>query len=1002
MKQLFLWSLFFLWCCPLSFSQLSGQIVDAESGEVLIAATVQNLSNNGGAITDENGQYQLEGNVGDSLQISYIGYRTKIVSAENDMVIELSTDEQALDEVVVIGYGEAQSRDLTSSITTVSGEEVSETPSGQAMQSMQGKVAGLQVVSAGNPGDQPTVRLRGLGSYGSNDAGPLYVVDGMFFDNIDFINNSDIESISVLKDASAAAIYGVRAANGVVIIETKSGDLEQPTEVTVNSYYGVQQATDVLKMANAEQYVQMVSELDPQTSPDYQYVLNAMQQYGRSRLNPNVPAVNTDWYDEIMRTAPIQDHNISITGGGSKAGYSLGGSFFDQDGILDMENSYQRYNFRAKVDFQAYDWLKVGGNAIMSNAEKFGQESSAWTRAYYSVPTIGVFDNGANGSFPDNYSSAQNFGYRGGQNPFHVMDYIQNKLKIKKSLTNFYVEIDILPETLTFKSQYNQNVSSLDNRRIEFPYFYSDNAQRDDPAIRRRWNNFDNKIWDNTLTYKTSFAKNDLTILAGNSIRNEQFTELRAAAENIPINEERSWYIDRAGEGDIIEDGVTDNGGKQLGESYFSRVSYKYDNKYIIYGTFRADGSSKYQEKWGYFPSVGAAWVASDEEFFSSKHIDFLKIRGGWGQLGNDRIPGSVGQTTLNPATTVFDNARYSGYNPAIAYDSLVWEVVEERNIGVTFDAFDNQLSGDIDYFIRDTKNARIPVPVPFVGETVNRPVGEIRNQGFEFSGNWFDNINDKLSYSVGGNFSTLKNEVLSLSGQEYLNAGSAEFRQRSYVGEPLFAFFGLQTNGIYQNQSEIDNDPVAVENNLEPGDYRFVDQDGDGDIDGDDRTILGSFLPDFTYGFNLNVSYENFAINSNFYGQAGNQILNRKRGQYIFTNDTNIDAELATNLWRGEGTSNKYPSADGLRKGWNQQMSTYYIEDGDFFRIQNVNLSYTIENNQWFNGSFPSVTLKATADRPFTFFNYNGFNPEVSNGVDSQTYPIPAVYTLGATINFK
>ena len=988
------------------FAQLEGEVVEDATGDPLIAATVRNTSNGAGAITMEDGSFSIEGEVGDSLQVNYVGFDSQtIIASSLFTTIRLGADDQVIDEVVIIGYGEAQSKDLTSAITTVQGEDIQQTPSGNPMQAMQGKVAGLQVVSAGAPGDSPTVRLRGYGSYASSGGQPangtnepLYVVDGMFFNNIDFIDNSDIKSVTVLKDASASAIYGVRAANGVVIIETRSGSFDQPTEISVDSYYGTQVATNVLKMANAEQYVQMASELNPATSPDYQFVLNAMQRYGRSRVNPNLPDVNTDWYDEIIRPAPMQNHNLNISGGSAKAAYSLGGSYFQQDGILDMPNEYERYNIRARIDFQAYDWLKVGANGIFSNAQQFEHEGSAWRTAYYAVPILPVNDFQTAGAFPDNYASAENIGYRGGQNPFLLMDYNNNLEKLKKNLVNVYGEIDLIPEKLKFRSQYNQNTTSLDLRRVDFPYFYSNGAQRNTSALERVWTNIDNKILDNTLTFDTTFDQHDLTLLAGHSYRNEQLTGLNARGQDIPINQENSWYLDNAAE--IDELSVGDAGGKQIGISYFGRASYKFDNKYILYGTMRADGSSKYQEKWGYFPSVGAAWVVSEEDFFDVNGIDFLKLRGGWGQLGNDNVAASVGETTLAFNDTVFDNQIYSGYNPSIGFDSLVWELVEEINVGLTLDAFNNRLTTDVDYYIRDTENAAIPIPVPFVGSTVRKPVGVIRNEGLDLAMGWSDQINNDWSYNISGNFGTLKNEMLEIFDQPYIDH-PGDFGGRTQVGQPVFSYFGLQTNGIYQNQAEIDNDPIAVENGLVPGDYRFVDANNDGLLNGDDRVFLGSFLPDITYGFNLGSSFHGLSVNASFLGQSGNQILNRKRGEYIYTNDTNLDADLANNLWRGEGTSNSYPSADGLRRGWNQQLSDYYIEEGDFFRIQNVNLAYKLDTKSWISDKFPAVTLKATAERPYTSFSYNGFNPEVANGYDNQTYPIPAVYTFGINAKF-
>lgn len=980
----------------------TGQIVAEDSGEPLIGVNILILRTGTGTQTDFDGQFELAAQPGDSIQVSYIGYETIAyqLGTETELQFTMTSANQMLEEVIVVGYGTQRQRDLTSAIATVNAEEIMQTPTAQAMQSLQGKVAGMQIVSSGAPGSAPKVRVRGIGSYpGSDNEAPLYVVDGMFFDNIDFLNTADIATISVLKDASAAAIYGVRAANGVVLIETKSGSLDQPAQITYNGYYGMQVANDVLKMANSEQFVQIISELDPERFPDYQFVLNAMQRYGRSRINPNIPDVNTDWYDEIMRPAQIQNHSINITGGGNSATYALGANYFGQDGILDMKNEFQRFNLRSKVDYQALDWLKLGGNMILSNGTKYSPENTAWFRAYFAVPILPVFDEQIEGAFPDPYASAQYLGYRSGQNPFTAMEYNNNKEKIRKILANFYVELDLIPDRLTFKTSYNHNFSALDLRNVDLPFFSSPGFQNPDAGISRTWSSFSNQIWDNLLTYNNQFGQHGLTVMGGTSYRDEAFSQLRASARDFPTDREEAWYLDQAET--IVVDAVGDNGSHQYGLSYFGRVSYNFQHKYLLYGTFRADGSSKYQQKWGYFPTVGLGWVVSEENFFDIPGIDYLKLRGSWGELGNDKIQASDGARTTQVVNTVFDNQMVPGTQTSNIFSSLRWEVVEELNFGLTGYLFDNRLTLDADYYTRDTKNAAIRVNIPLIGGSVLRNVGVIRNSGLELALDWSDQIRDGWNYSIGGNIATLKNEVIDLFGQPYIDGGTAEFRQRSIIGQPLLAFYGREVVGVYQNESEINSDPIAQENNLEPGDFKFKDQNNDGVIDDADRVVLGSYIPTLMYGFNLGMSIHNFSITANFFGQSGNSILNRKRGEYIFTNDTNLDADLAINRWHGEGTSNKYPSANGLRKGWNQALSDYYIEDGSFFRIQNVTLGYTIPGSEWLGGNFPETTLTLTADRPLTVFSYNGFNPEVEDGIDRQTYPIPSVYTLGLNVRF-
>lgn len=991
-----------------------GTVSDRSTNESLPGATVLVKGSSKGVSTDVDGKFSLSLAADElTLQVSFIGYETMEVSvgAENVLNIQLVPSKTSLQEVVVVGYGSTKVKDLTSSITTVKSNELIKTPASQPLQALQGKVAGLQLVTNGGPGDSPTVRIRGIGSFpGRDNEAPLYVVDGMFFDNIDFLNPTDIASISVMKDASAAAIYGVRAANGVVLIETKSGAYNQKTEITYNGYTGYQVAQNVVKMANSQQFTRMAMESG--STADQEYILNAMQRYGRSRIDPNIPDVNTDWYNEILRPASISNHSLDFAGGTEKARYSLGANYFFQNGIMDMKNYYERLNLRSKLDMKATNWLTIGGNLIVSNANKYNDQAGAWNDAYFAVPILPVYDERNTAADPVNYANAQDLGYRSGQNPFPTMDFNIDRMKIKKMLTNFYMEFHLIPKTLTFKTTYNYNFTSIDQRVVNLPWFIGNSFQNPDATITRYFTNINNNIWDNILTYNQEFKKHNVTVMAGTSFKDEGYQYLTAQGKNFPTDMEQSWYIEQAL--NIPADQVHDNGLRQYAMSYFGRIAYNFDEKYLIYGTYRADGSNKYQQKWGYFPTIGLGWVISQENFMKGiKALDYLKLRASWGQLGNDRIQASDGAFTTNVYNTTMGGVVYSGTVVSSTYSELKWEMTEETNVGFTAKVFGNKLSIDFDYYNRDTKNAAIPVNIPSIGGSVLKPVGTIRNSGIELALDWSNRINEDFSYSVGANFATLKNEAKDLYGQQYIDGGTAEFRQRTYVGEPLMAFYGREVAGVYQSQAEIDADPVAVENGLVPGDFKYVDQNNDGMIDDDDRVILGSYFPNFTYGANLSVFFKGFDVTASLYGQSGNKVLNRKRGEIIWTADGNMDADLATNVWRwedgnnngivdaGEGSGNTYPSSSGLRRGWNQKMSDYFVEDGSFFRIQNLQIGYTLKSKTWLNGQFPETRISFTAERPYTHFKYNGFTPEVANGWDSQTYPVAAIYTIGLNIKF-
>lgn len=981
---------------------VTGTVTDSETNESLPGASVVVKGTTKGVSTDIDGKFSLSIAPADKvLLVTYIGYDSKEVEigAQNMLSITLKPKRTNLEEIVVVGYGTAKVKDLTSQITTVKGDELSKTPASQPMQALQGKVAGMQVINSGSPGSSSTIRIRGVGVFPNVSAeNPLYIVDGMFYDNIDFLNPSDIKSISVLKDASALAIYGVKAASGVVLIETNSGNYEQKTELTYDGYAGYQIAQNVVKMANAEQFSTMA--IESGSAADAQFILNAMQRYGRSRINPNVPDVNTDWYNEILRPAFITNQNFSLNGGTSVARYSIGTNYFKQEGLMDMLNQYERFNLRSKIDIQANKWLTVGANFILSNATKYQEQAGAWNLAYFAVPILPVYDDQNTAATPTAYANAQDLGYRAGQNPFPTMDFNEDKLKINKMLTAFYAEISILPKTLIFKTTYNNSLSYIDQRVINLPYFIGNSFQNADAKIQRVKSAYTDHMWDNILTYTKQFEKHNLTVMAGTSYRDEGFQMLQAQGVDFPTDLEQSWYI--AQSTTKPEAGVNDDGFRQYGMSYFGRLSYNYNNKYILYGTMRADGSSKYQKKYGYFPTVGAAWVLSEEKFLKDvKFIDFLKLRASWGQLGNNFVQASAGKLTSAVWTTTLGGVVYSGTVAGSTLSILKWELVEETNLGITATFLKQRLSLDADYFIKNTKNAALPVAIPGTRDIILKNAGEIKNSGIEVVLNWKDKLSKDLDYVVGANITKLDNEVTNLYGQLYLDGGMAEFRQRNMVGQSLNAFYGYEVEGVYQTQTEIDHDPVAVLNELEPGDFKYKDLNDDGKINDDDRTFIGSIFPSIIYGANVGIVYKNFDVSANFYGQYGNSVLNRKRGEVIWTADQNMDADLAVNRWHGEGTTNEYPSSKALRKGWNQKMSTFYVEDGSFFRIQNVQIGYKIKGKKLFGIDFPETKIIFTADRPYTAFSYNGFTPEIANGIDSQTYPLPSTYSVGLNIKF-
>lgn len=996
---------------------ITGTVKDSQSLVGLPGVTISKPDGTGSQ-TDAAGRFSMSVSTTDSLTFSFIGYapQTVLVGAQESLDIFLIGEDQALEEVVVIGYGTQSQRNLTSSIATVKSEDIVKTPNANPLQALQGRVAGVQIVSSGAPGASPTVRLRGIGSF-EGGAAPLYVVDGMFFDNIDFLNPNDIATINVLKDASAAAIYGVRAGNGVVLIETKSGAYNQEAEIVYDGYYGIQNPQNVLKMANTQQFVQYINETG--SSSDIAFIENAMQRYGRSRIDPNLPNVNTDWYNKIMGPAPIQNHSLSFTGGGEKTRYSIGGSYFKQDGLLEEQrNEFRRLSFRTKIDSRVRDWLNVGGNFNVSTARQYNGENTAWFRSYFAVPILPVYDERNAMADPYKLANAQQLGYRGVQNPFYPLMYVDNRNHVAKMLGNFHLEATIIENKLKFRTQYNYSLGFVNARRVDLEHH--DGVTAHQSAIRRQNTSDYDQVWDNYLTYNDQFGKHNLTAVLGQSWRNE-YSELlyaRGTAINPAPSRaaEQYWYLTNATEFD--DDDIGDAGESTINAnlqflSFFGRLSYNYDGKYLLYGTLRRDGNNKFQKRWGNFATIGAGWVVSQEDFFDVSGVDFLKLRASWGQLGNDAIAPATGLPVLEENNGAINDTRIVGRRLNPTFDLITqWETTVETNIGLDARFLDNRLSLGADYFIRDTRDLAVRITPPVFRAEERRSVGQIRNKGFEMSLNWNDDIHEDFSYTIGGNFATLNNEVLGLGGPSYINAGSAEFRQRSIIGQPYQAFYGYDVVGVFQkgsytNPASIDDLVQASgytrefiqERQLREGDLIFRDVNGDGIINDEDQLVLGSYLPSFTWGGNIGFRYKKFDFQALFQGQHGYHILNRKRGEMIFTNDTNIDANLATNLWRGEGTSNAYPSASGLRRAWNQNMSSYFIENGSYFRLQNVRLSYSFLGKEINGKKWPETRVTLTAERPLTVFKYNGFNPEVSSGVDREVYPIPAIYTLGVMI---
>jgi len=978
---------------------VTGTVVDT-ANEPLPGVSIKVLNTTNGTITDYDGVYSLTNVDPDAvLQVSYIGYSTRDVKVEGREKIDITLDEDIakLDEVVVIGYGTAQAKDLTAPIVVIKGDELSNIPTTSPMAAIQGKVPGVTILNSGTPGAGPKVRIRGTGSFGSSE--PLYVVDGMFYDNINFLNNDDIEDMSILKDASAAAIYGVKAANGVVIITTKKGRHNQPAHISYNGYVGVQTVTKRLKMANSHEYATMLQEANPTA---YNPVIqNAINNFGGDFSKLQFGA-DTDWYDELLRDAMMTNHSINISGGSERATYSAGMSYLYQDGIMNTDNNYERLNFRAQLDYDATDWLKIGFSGVFSQSDQQLPNTNAWQVAFNAPSIFPVYDDRRGDDVtPIKYASPEQIGITNNiYNPVATANYYNSLNKTNQYLANFYAQFNIIPEKLNLRTSYGKDYSTIKGRVFNEPYFVGLNQQQTDSRLTKTVTTYDNWSWDNVLTYKDKFGQHGVGAMAGYSMRQDSFSLLNGSVSGVPTGKEEYWYIVN---GDAETAKSSDDGTRYRSQSIFTRLNYDYAGKYMLMFTFRADGTSKYQEKWGYFPSVGAAWVATSEDFMKNQNVfDYLKVRASWGKLGNDNVAASDGfPSVVNglSASGVFGQNTYPGFKNTSYFSWLKWEVVTETNVGVNFTTLNNRLDVDIDWYYRQTDNAVISPLLPFENMTLAGNYGTIENMGADIQATWSDRFGD-FKYYVTANGSFLRNRVKDLAGKQMIVGGQTA----NIVGEKMNSFYGYKVIGVYQNDAQIAADPIAVANGLKPGDLIYEDVNNDGQLNGDDRQALGSYIPDFTYGISLGFSYKNFDFSLSTLGTAGAKLYNRKRALHFQSAYYNFDQDQFKDRWHGEGTSNTDPSAAALMNSYTtQNTNSYFVESANYFRIQNIAIGYTFKNIKMGSYKLPSLRMSLNADRPLSFFKAHSFTPELSDpqGWDTEVYPLASTFTFGLQIDF-
>ena len=996
-------SLFLLVCLVLSGTTVFAQektvtgVVTDSFNEPLIGASIVVQGTTNGVITDLDGKYSIKVTPGATLQFSYVGMEKQSVKVGNQSVInvQLKDDSQMLAETVVIGYGSAKKRDLTGSITNIKGDEIANKPVANPLSALQGKVAGVQVINSGRAGEDPEIRVRGTNSI--NGYKPLYVVDGLFNDNINFLNPQDIEAMEILKDPSSLAIFGVRGANGVIIITTKKAKVGQ-TRVNINGSFGFKSVPNQIEMVDAAGFKELYNEqLRNEGNPEFDF----------TGWNGN-----TNWQDEIFQTGFITNNNVSITGASEKHSFYLGAGYAYEQGNIKNEK-YSKITLSVSNEYKLTDNFRVGFQ--FNGARILPADTKTVTTAVRATPVATVFNDqyGLYTTLPEFQKAQMN-------NPMVDVDLKANTTRAEnyRGSGNVYAEWDFLKH-FQFKAMFSMDYASNNSRKFT-PIIQVYDASAEGSIVTLG----DGKTGvsqakqtemktqsDYLLTYTNTWGDHSLTATAGFTTYYNKLENLGAARAQgvglvIPDNPDK-WYVS------IGDAGTSTNESTQWERatvSMLGRILYNYKGRYLFNGSFRRDGSSAFSytgNQWQNFYSVGAGWLISEEEFMKDiTWLDMLKLKGSWGTLGNQNLDKAYPAEPLlsNAYSAVFGtpSAIYPGYQLSyLPNATLRWEKVEAWEVGAEANFFRNRLHLEGVYYKKTTKDLLAEVPgisgtVPGIGN-----LGSIENKGIELAINWRDQIGD-WNYSIGGNLTTIKNKVLSLVQEGYSIISGDKSQSYTMAGFPIGYFYGYKVEGVYQNQAEIDNSPKNTLATVTPGDLKFVDVDGNGEITPADRTMIGDPTPDVTYGINFNVGYKNWELGVDMMGQAGNEIY-RTWDNYNWSQFNFMKQRL--NRWHGEGTSNSQPLLN-MKHTINNLNSEYYIEDGSFFRIRNVQLAYNFDKTLLSRIGVQALKLYANIQNLKTWKHNTGYTPELGGtaiafGVDNGSYPMPVVYTFGFNLTF-
>lgn len=982
--------------------RVTGRVLN-EAGEPISAASVQVKGSTAGTVTDGNGNFAITVPENAVLIISAIGYNTieVAVGGQQQLTIRMTQVSMKMDEVVVIGYGVAAKRDLTGSIVKIAGKDVADKPNVNPITSLQGRVAGLYIVNNGTPGAAPDIRLRGTASFGQ--VRPLFIIDGIFNDNIDFLNPNDIESIEVLKDPSSLAIFGIRGATGAIVITTKKAKAGQ-ININLSSSAGAKYLAkrDRIKMVDADGF---------KTLWDEEQANNGVPENQRFDYGPWTG--NTDWVDAMLHTGFFNSNNLSVTASTEKNKFYMGIGHVTDEGVIRHER-LTRFFININDELRLNKNLKVGFTLnTMRQRLPFSQANGLLFDARRVLPITPIKN--AEGTWYD-------LAIQGGQIANPVMNLEEKWDKERRiefrNVGSVYGEVNFL-KNFTFRSTFYADMSNLETQTYA-PLINIYNPVLDSTFISgfnfltsvnqnsESWRKFQQ---DHVLTFKKNIGDHGITVTSGFTTFFESYKGLFGRVEQSPTtdpipNDPRFWHVS-SGFGDPQSLRSSSSQWERANAAFLARALYNFKGKYMLNASFRRDGSSAFPNNtWNNFYSVGAAWEISKEQFMErQKFFDFLKLKASLGTLGVQNTlglayPAYPAIRTANSA--IFGNNLIPSYTRTYEPDrNLNWERIKAKEVGIEFNALNNRLSFEAAWYDRLTTDLLAFQTSPVTGTRLGN-IGDVRNKGIEATASWTQELGKNQRITISGNITTLNNKVEALPSDGRLTSGE-ERPSVTEVGKPIGYFFGYIVQGVYQSYADKLASPTVVGYDYQPGDLKYKDINGDGIIDANDRTMIGNPTPDFIYGFSLNYKYKNFDVGIDFQGVYGNEIYRYWGSSELPFTRFNYPA-FRLNRWTGPGTSNFEPAVSN--RPINRLPSTYGIEDGSFLRIRNVQIGYNISTDVLRKMNIKSFRIFANAQNPITWKRNSGYTPEFGGsptqfGIDNGDGPIPVIITGGINVNF-